>query len=296
MPFSQEQRARLEAPLDPGLIHTRKKQGVELVYLEGFEAINQANAIFGYDGWSYVVTRLEQVGTIWYATVRVTVNAGGDHIEREDVGVGLPAAKAGETPSPDAVETAIKSSLTDALKRALRTWGSAFGNDLYSKDGDDAKGAAPQPHAAPATRATPIGPERAAKLEGLVQKALTDQGATVAYALNWLDAAQRRLGKAHMSDLTAAEGQALLDRAARADVTQPPDAPASAPADGSWESTASPAREPDADNGETQPCPTCGSPMVLRSGEKNGRQWHGWFCSDRSCAQKPVFLADRGTR
>jgi len=30
-------------------------------------------------------------------------------------------------------------------------------------------------------------------------------------------------------------------------------------------------------------CSKCGSEMVFRSGEKNGRKWSGWFCQNKYC-------------
>lgn len=135
MPFSAAQTSALAAPLGDDLIHTRRKQGIELRYLEGHDAIDQANAIFGYLAWSYQVTKLEMLAGVWVATVLLTVTApDGGSAGREDVGVGIPAvARDAEYATPDAQETAIKGAVTDALKRALRTFGNAFGNGLYDK-------------------------------------------------------------------------------------------------------------------------------------------------------------------
>jgi hypothetical protein len=261
-----------------------------------------ANTMFGYDGWGYTVTSLEHTAGIWKALVLTTVNAGGDPVVREDVGVGIPAQGKDRTTgelfpiTPAAQETAIKGAVTDALKRALRGYGDQFGLSLYDKDGDDVKAPAPamprpaqppaQPPQPPATKAPPIGPERAAKLEGLVQKALTDQGATQAYALNWLDAAQRRLQRTHMSDLTVAEGEALLKRARETDVTMAPDA---ASPNGSWEATDSPARGPDPEQGQAKACQNCDQPMIFLAGVKDGKEWKAWFCSAK-CGAKPLWV------
>jgi hypothetical protein len=56
-----------------------------------------------------------------------------------------------------------------------------------------------------------------------------------------------------------------------------------------------PAREPDADNGETMACPACGEPMALRKGVKDGNEWRGWFCAAK-CGQKPTFLKSGAAR
>jgi len=47
-------------------------------------------------------------------------------ISREDVGWGQSSAKQGR-------ELAVKEAVTDAMKRAFRTFGNAFGNSLYDK-------------------------------------------------------------------------------------------------------------------------------------------------------------------
>ncbi|HEY8745348.1 MAG TPA: Rad52/Rad22 family DNA repair protein [Chloroflexota bacterium] len=135
MPFSTGQLEQLDARIDEGRVHTRRKQGIELRYLEGHDVIDMANTVFGYHAWSYLVTKLEMGPGIWLATILLTVTtADGETVQREDVGVGIPAVarEAGEA-SPDAQETAVKGAVTDALKRALRTFGNAFGNSLYDK-------------------------------------------------------------------------------------------------------------------------------------------------------------------
>lgn len=139
MPFSDAQAKQLDAELSESLVHTRRKQGIELRYIEGHSAIDRANAIFGYHAWSYQVTKLELAAGVWVATILLTVTTPtGESVGREDVGVGIPAvARDSEAASPDAQETAIKGAVTDALKRALRTFGNAFGNSLYSKEGPE---------------------------------------------------------------------------------------------------------------------------------------------------------------
>ncbi len=135
MPFSNSQLEQLEARIDERRVHTRRKQGIELRYLEGHDVIEMANTVFGYHAWSYQLTKLEMTAGVWLATVRLVVTpADGETVQREDVGVGIPAVpRDANEASPDAQETAIKGAVTDALKRALRTFGNAFGNSLYDK-------------------------------------------------------------------------------------------------------------------------------------------------------------------
>jgi recombination DNA repair RAD52 pathway protein len=49
--FSLEQIAALSAPLDRAKVQTRSQAGRSLAYLEGWQAIAEANRIFGFDGW-----------------------------------------------------------------------------------------------------------------------------------------------------------------------------------------------------------------------------------------------------
>lgn len=129
----------LEKKLDPK--HVKKPTGQfgpKGDYIEGWHAIAEANAVFGFGAWSYTITGLtrdsvaeaEKDGkTQWQAAytciVRVTV---GD-VVREDVGFGSGFAKN----IGDAIEGATKEAVTDALKRCLRTFGNRFGLALYDK-------------------------------------------------------------------------------------------------------------------------------------------------------------------
>ena len=145
---------KLGEPLDEGLVSHRKgRKGRSFAYLEGHIAIDQANRILGFGGWGY-----ELVGEValregesvdpktgeakpwraYAATVRVTVPGSQP---RTDTGF---QAVADDT--AEGHETAWKGSVTDALKRALRSYGEQFGNSLY---GDGAPG-----DAAPALRRT----------------------------------------------------------------------------------------------------------------------------------------------
>lgn len=125
----------LEGELDRSLVHYRPDN--KKPYLEGFEAINQANKIFGFDGWGYEIVEMEYreltrgsgaAAGMYLARIKVTVTG---WQPREDVGVGLTAGT-----SPEAHETAVKAAVTDGIKRALRGFGPQFGNDLYDKDGE----------------------------------------------------------------------------------------------------------------------------------------------------------------
>lgn len=137
-------KAHLEAPLDPKAIKP-PPQGKFGEYVDGLHVIREANRIFGFDGWSYTVERLERTH---YDTVKLTgkngdyeqlrcsflcavrVNVGG--VIREGLAVGVGNGKPEN--AGDVIESAVKEAETDALKRALRTFGNTFGLALYEKD------------------------------------------------------------------------------------------------------------------------------------------------------------------
>ena len=163
-PFTAEQVAELDKPLPKPLISQRKGSNRLLSYIEGHDGIDQANRIFGYGNWSYHTLSCEQtvlldpatgepVGIAYKAKVELTV--AGCHGSIIEVGsqpvaawnvtdVVMSRRKQGDD-SPiqalekvnaqrtivEAHEHAEKGAVTDAVKRALRTFGSQFGNGLY---------------------------------------------------------------------------------------------------------------------------------------------------------------------
>lgn len=131
---------QLAAPLDPAAIKP-PPQGKFGEYVDGLHVIREANRIFGFNGWSYTVERLErthyeiidlpngkQLRTSYLCAVRVSV----DGVVREGLAVGVGNGKPEN--AGDVIESAVKEAETDALKRALRTFGNTFGLALYEKD------------------------------------------------------------------------------------------------------------------------------------------------------------------
>ena len=107
-------------------------------YLEGWHVINEANRIFGYGGWSYTIDmRQDDLRTApdkygkdqWQAAYTCICTLTVDGVIRQDVGFGSGFAKT----VGDAIEGATKEAATDALKRALRSFGNQFGLALYDK-------------------------------------------------------------------------------------------------------------------------------------------------------------------
>ncbi len=139
--FNEKQLQVLNYELDASRIKTREKGNISLSYIEGHDVIETANKIIGYGNWSYNISKLEQVSqeknhnqnvVICYkATVRIIAKdiSHTKEVAREDVGFGTGVAKT----LADAHEGAAKEAVTDALKRAMRTFGNQFGNSLYDK-------------------------------------------------------------------------------------------------------------------------------------------------------------------
>ncbi len=127
----------------PAACHIRERvsDGVVLHYLEGHYVIDQANRIFGFDGWdretvycNCIASRQVQgrMQASYVTRVRITVRAGSTHVYREGLGAGEAIAET----AGQAHERAAKAAETDATKRALATFGAPFGLSLYgSKPG-----------------------------------------------------------------------------------------------------------------------------------------------------------------
>ena len=148
--FTESQLKTLQDPLDPANVKPRKgPNGKTLSYIEGWQVIEEANHIFGFGTWSRETVLMEplhdpvlitdpdnpekgKVVSAFFAKVRITVwsEDGSRSVVREGCGAARGFAKtAGE-----AIEQAIKSAETDATKRALVTFGNAFGLALYDRE------------------------------------------------------------------------------------------------------------------------------------------------------------------
>lgn len=131
--------AELTKKLDPSfVVKPSGNGGPKGDYLEGWHVINEANRIFGFDGWSYTIDLRQDALTEgkdskgnpqWQAAYTCICTLRVGDVTRQDVGFGSGFAKA----VGDAIEGATKEAATDALKRALRTFGNPFGLALYDK-------------------------------------------------------------------------------------------------------------------------------------------------------------------
>lgn len=158
MSFTEEQNRLLNEPLLKENVKTRDGTGnTQLSYLASFHVIEEANRIFGFDGWDSEILTLAQADKTEYekppykagddpkqmisisylCKLRVTVKAGDTLTVREDVGFGNGVAGATAYGIGSCIELASKEAVTDALKRCMRYYGNKFGLTLYDKDAND---------------------------------------------------------------------------------------------------------------------------------------------------------------
>ena len=178
--FSTEQIAALAAKLDKSNVATRQQAGRSLSYIEGWHAIAEANRIFGFDGWNREAVEMRQLGEprevngnirVGYSCrVRITVRAGDTVIVREGCGFGSGI----DRDVDQAHESALKEAETDAMKRALMTFGNPFGLALYDKQQANVETAPPPPRPAPVEPAKPTLRERANALESAMRAKVGD--------------------------------------------------------------------------------------------------------------------------
>lgn len=137
--FTRSQIKKLVGKLDRAHVHSRAVDGRKLDYIEGWFAVSEANAIFGFAGWDREMVHFERVfesrvadetSCAYLARVRVTVRAPGHAVIREGTGFGQARARL----RGEAHERALKVAETDATKRALATFGNRLGLALYDKD------------------------------------------------------------------------------------------------------------------------------------------------------------------
>jgi hypothetical protein len=155
--FTDQQLAQLNQPLDKKNVKQRKGgAGKQLSYIEAWHTIAEANRIFGFSNWDRTLSSLECVDqgkrtdgksgyTAHYiATVRIVVHSYGhlgkewEHLSiREGEGVisreGTGYGNSYGFTQGEAHEVAAKEAESDAMKRALMTFGNPFGLALYDK-------------------------------------------------------------------------------------------------------------------------------------------------------------------
>jgi DNA recombination protein Rad52 len=140
MSLTEKQRRQLMRPLSAKAVKRKNIDGFEMHYIEGWFAIQEANKIFGFDGWSRETLHMTCLYAkpsdggfiVFYSCkVRITVTANATSTYRDGSGFGQAYAKSLAV----AHETAGKTAETDATKRALVTFGNRFGLSLYAIQG-----------------------------------------------------------------------------------------------------------------------------------------------------------------
>lgn len=175
--FEPAQTRKLKAKLKPQHIRSRQVGAITLNYIEGWHAIAEANRIFGFDGWDRETVESKcvwsrqnraQFAAAYVTRIRIVVNAAGRKIVREGLGAGeATALTAGQ-----AHEMAAKAAETDATKRALMTFGNAFGLSLYGGDSgggvrnSSEKGLPAKPSRVTSQSSTPVGTQKQQKTYG----------------------------------------------------------------------------------------------------------------------------------
>ena len=135
----------LNKPLVSTNVKQREQGGIKLSYIESWHAIAEANRIFGWDGWTrqtqdLQLVQAEQKGDkgLWYVSylAKSLVTAHGveptglvTSVAREGMGFGQGI----DRDLGKAHESAVKEAESDAMKRALMTFGNPFGLALYDK-------------------------------------------------------------------------------------------------------------------------------------------------------------------
>ncbi|CAK7204536.1 DNA repair protein rad52 [Sporothrix eucalyptigena] len=131
--------SRLEKQLGPEYLSARSgPSGQKVHYIAAEKVITLANEVFGFNGWSSSIQNIQidfvdehpqtfKISVGLSVIVRVTLRDGTYH---EDIGYGHIENCKGKAA---AFEKAKKEGTTDALKRALRSFGNVLGNCIYDK-------------------------------------------------------------------------------------------------------------------------------------------------------------------
>lgn len=132
--------SRLEKQLGPEYLSARTgPSGQKVHYIAADKCIALANEVFGFNGWSSAIKEIQmdfvdehpqtlKISLGLSVIVRVTLRDGTFH---EDIGYGHIENCSSKA---KAFEKAKKEGTTDALKRALRSFGNVLGNCIYDKE------------------------------------------------------------------------------------------------------------------------------------------------------------------
>jgi DNA recombination protein Rad52 len=134
MPLNERQVDQLFKPLNSRRV--KERQGMS--YLQSWDVIAHLNRIFGFGGWDKAVTEAgllfeDENASKWTvaykATVRLSVKDPGGAVVKVSEDVATGSAK-NQPSRADAHDQALKSAVSDALKRAAKDLGNQFGLSL----------------------------------------------------------------------------------------------------------------------------------------------------------------------
>ena len=160
MGFSDSQMRALARSVPARHVKSRVRDGKELSYVEGWYVLAQANRIFGFDGWDRETIETKcllgreargSFTAVYSARVRITVRTPDGTVIRDGHGTG--EAHGGSV--GEVHDRALKAAETDATKRALATFGKAFGLALYVGRASVPTQQHPQNHTAQTAQASP---------------------------------------------------------------------------------------------------------------------------------------------
>ncbi|SCB51748.1 DNA repair and recombination protein RAD52 [Bradyrhizobium yuanmingense] len=220
--FDDIQKAALKAPLSSSFVKTRKQGGRDVSYIEGWKAIDEANRIFGFDGWARETVDIKcvaegerQIGsrgdTGYSVTYIVKVRVRVGDIMREGCGAGHGI----DRDLGQAHESALKEAETDAMKRALMTFGNPFGLALYDKQQanvvDESKPVKPAPQ-----KQSAMPEDFTARVEYMVEcrEAIAQFTDAESLAAWWKSEEQAELRRKHQLDQSQVDAlkQAVINR------------------------------------------------------------------------------------
>jgi hypothetical protein len=180
---------------------TFEKEG--RTYIPWNEAVKVANEVFGLDGYDIETREVRREGEGFMAVVRVTAYpTDGRPVSRDGVGYNdLLQTKAGK----ELTDMSIKGAASDALNRAFKLFGPAFGLSLYDKE----------PNGTSAAKSSNSnGASRSSSSNGGGSSKWADKPATEALSEKQLWVLVNKLGVSdeELEGMTAGEAKAILDK------------------------------------------------------------------------------------
>jgi len=123
--FSKEALTYLTSALSPSVVETRQQGGRSLSYIPAYQIKAALTRVFGFGGWNWTLVSVD-VKSPNLAVVHGRLEVPAYGIVYDGVGAGESKVSA------DALDMAVKTADSEALKRAASNLGTAFGLGLYA--------------------------------------------------------------------------------------------------------------------------------------------------------------------